>query len=125
MRRIVQWSATTLAVAVVASGGVITSNAVKAQRPAGRPIDSECESDVRTVANLGVVIQGAPAIRCEAWDVGTGISGYVWHAPAARAAVLVTHGWGDYSQRYVSQFSSLIPHLLAHGTSVYALDMWG
>jgi alpha-beta hydrolase superfamily lysophospholipase len=35
------------------------------------------------------------------------------------------HGWGDYSQRYVKQFSALIPQLLSHAISVYALDMWG
>lgn len=125
MRRIVLWLGTIFACAVVAAAGVITSNAVRADRAPGQPIDPGCDSDSRTMANVGIVLPGAPAIRCRAWDVGTGVSGYVWHAPSPRAAVLIAHGWGDYSQRYVSQFSSLIPHLLAHGLSVYAFDMWG
>jgi alpha-beta hydrolase superfamily lysophospholipase len=39
--------------------------------------------------------------------------------------VLVEHGWGDYAQRYVRQFSQLIPRLLERRVSVYAIDMWG
>ena len=87
--------------------------------------DTGCESDKATVAELRQVAGGAPSIRCKPWDIGTGVTGYVWHAASPRAAVLLEHGWGDYSQRYVKQFSQLIPHLLERGISVYAIDMWG
>lgn len=65
------------------------------------------------------------AVPCQAWDIGTGVTGYAWHAPNPRAVLLLEHGWGDYAQRYVTQSSRLIPHLLARGISVYAIDMWG
>ena len=87
--------------------------------------DTGCESDPNTVAEMSQFVPGAAAIRCQPWDVGTGVTGYVWHAPNPRAVLLVEHGWGDYAQRYVKQFSQLIPHLLERGISVYAIDMWG
>ena len=87
--------------------------------------DTGCELDSTMVADMSELTPGASAIRCQPWDVGTGVTGYVWHAPNAKAVVLLEHGWGDYSQRYVKQFSQLIPHLLAHGISVFAIDMWG
>jgi acylglycerol lipase len=61
----------------------------------------------------------------EPWDIGTGVTGYVWHAPEARAAVLLQHGFGEHAQRFTRQYSHLIPHLLELGISVYAFDMWG
>lgn len=88
-------------------------------------VDAGCDADPNTVADLGQLTAGAAAIRCAPWDVGTGVAGYVWHAPNARAALLLEHGWGDYAQRYVTQGSRLIPHLLARGITVYAVDMWG
>jgi acylglycerol lipase len=88
-------------------------------------VDSGCESDPNSVAEMSELIPGAAAISCQPWDVGTGVTGYVWRAPNPRAVVLVEHGWGDYAQRYVQQFGRLIPHLLARGISVYAIDMWG
>jgi alpha-beta hydrolase superfamily lysophospholipase len=88
-------------------------------------VDTGCESDSNTVAELGQLAFRAPPIRCLSWDIGTGVAGYVWNAASPRAALLLEHGWGDYCQRYVKQFSQLIPHLLAHGISVYAVDMWG
>ena len=87
--------------------------------------DTGCESDPNTVADMSQFTRGAASIRCEPWDVGTGVTGYVWRAPHPRAVLLVEHGWGDYAQRYVTQFSRLIPHLLDRGISVYAIDMWG
>jgi acylglycerol lipase len=84
-----------------------------------------CESDPNTVAGMSPFTPGAASIRCRAWDIGTGVTGYVWHAPNARAVLLLEHGWGDYAQRYVKQSNQLIPHLLARGISVYAIDMWG
>lgn len=88
-------------------------------------VDTGCESDPNTVADLSRLTAGTASIRCEPWDVGTGVTGYVWRATSPRAALLVEHGWGDYAQRYVKQSSQLIPHLLARGISVYAIDMWG
>ena len=87
--------------------------------------DTGCESDPNTVAEMSRLTPGAASIHCEPWDVGTGVTGYVWRAPSPRAVLLLEHGWGDYAQRYVKQFSELVPHLLARGISVYAIDMWG
>jgi alpha-beta hydrolase superfamily lysophospholipase len=92
---------------------------------AGLTVDTGCESDPDTVAEMSQFTPGAASIRCQPWDIGTGVTGYVWPAPNARAVLLVEHGWGDYAQRYVKQFSQLIPHLLERGISVYAIDMWG
>jgi alpha-beta hydrolase superfamily lysophospholipase len=64
-------------------------------------------------------------VRPELWDVGTGLTGYAWHAPAPRAAVLLQHGYGEHAHRFVHQYNRLIPHLLEMGLSVYAFDMWG
>ena len=88
-------------------------------------VDTGCESDPNTVAELGQFASGPSSIRCERWDIGTRVAGYAWRAASPRAIVLLEHGWGDYSQRYVKQFSQLIPHLLDRGISVYAIDMWG
>lgn len=104
----------------------VAYKATTMRRVSGRlTADTGCESDPNSVAETSQLRSGATAIRCQPWDIGTGVTAYVWHAPSARAAVLVEHGWGDYSQRYVRQFSQLIPHLLEHGISVYAIDMWG
>src|SRR5688572_16489255 len=96
------------------------------RRMSGRSTaDTGCESDPTTVAEMSRFTPGAASIRCEPWDIGTGVTGYVWRASNARAVVLIEHGWGDYAQRYVTQSSRLIPHLLGRGISVYAIDMWG
>lgn len=96
------------------------------RRMSGRvTVDTGCESDRNTVAEMSQFIAGAATIRCQPWDVGTGVTGYAWPAPTPRAVLLVEHGWGDYAQRYVKQSSQLIPHLLERGISVYAIDMWG
>jgi alpha-beta hydrolase superfamily lysophospholipase len=88
-------------------------------------VDTGCESDPNTVAEMSGFTPGAASIRCQAWDVGTGVAGYVWRAPNPRAVLLIEHGWGDYAQRYVKQSSRLIPHFLERGISVYGIDMWG
>jgi acylglycerol lipase len=88
-------------------------------------VDTGCESDPNTVAEMSEFIPGAALIRCEPWDIGTGVTGYVWHGRNPRAVLLVQTGWGDYAQRYVKQGTQLIPHLLERGISVYAIDMWG
>jgi acylglycerol lipase len=85
-------------------------------RVVGTPMaaDTGCEVD-----------DGAATIPCQPWDIGTGVTGYVWHAPNPRAALLLQHGYAEYAQRYVEQYNHLIPHLLGAGLSVYAIDLWG
>jgi acylglycerol lipase len=104
----------------------IAYKATTTRRMSGRStVDTGCESDPNTVAEMSRLTPGAASIRCRPWDIGTGVTGYVWHAANPRAVLLLEHGWGDYSQRYVQQFGRLIPHLLERGISVYAIDMWG
>jgi alpha-beta hydrolase superfamily lysophospholipase len=88
-------------------------------------VDTGCESDSSTAADMSGLMPGTTSIRCEPWDIGTGVTGYVWRPPNPRAVVLLQTGWGDYAQRYVNYGSQLIPHLLSRGISVYAFDMWG
>lgn len=59
------------------------------------------------------------------WDTGTGVAGFHWPSSTPRAAVLLQHGLSEYSERYVDQYSELIPALLRHGISVYAIDLEG
>ena len=87
--------------------------------------DTRCQSDSTTAADMSSLIHGSAPIRCEPWDIGTGVTGYMWRASNPRAVVLLQTGWGDYAQRYVNSGSRLIPHLLNRGISVYAFDMWG
>ena len=61
----------------------------------------------------------------ERWDVGTGVAGYVWHAPQPRAVLLVQHGYGDHITNYLARNNGLIPKLLELGVSVYGFDLWG
>ena len=81
-------------------------------------------ADARAVAALPER-HGGGAVACRMWDVGTGVTGYVWHAPDARGAVLLSHGYSDYTFRYVDGNARLIPHLLARGFTVYAFDLYG
>jgi alpha-beta hydrolase superfamily lysophospholipase len=60
-----------------------------------------------------------------AWEFGRGLSGYVWRAPNARAALLLTHGFAEYAERYVKHYHGLIPRLNALGFDVFAFDMRG
>ena len=59
------------------------------------------------------------------WEVRPGVQGYAWHAPDARAALLLQHGYGEYCERYVDDYRRLIPSLLAAGISVYGFDLVG
>ena len=59
------------------------------------------------------------------WESGAPVRGYVWPAPEARAAVLLTHGFGEYAGRYVEKYHRLIPALVGAGLSVYAYDLRG
>ena len=96
-----------------------------ARRMPGAMTATACDTDANTVADMGGVTPVAEPIRCQPWDIGTGVTGYVWHAPNATAVLLLQHGYAEYAQRYVKQYDRLIPHLLAAGISVYAIDLWG
>jgi alpha-beta hydrolase superfamily lysophospholipase len=61
----------------------------------------------------------------KSWDTGTGLAGHCWEATDPRAVVLLQHGLGEYSERYVSQYGQLIPRLVASGISAYAIDLKG
>ena len=88
-------------------------------------VDSGCRTDAGSVADMSRFSAGAAAIRCEPWDIGTGVAGYAWRAPNPKAVLLLQHGYGHYAHEYVHGNAELIPHLLAMGVSVYAFDMWG
>ena len=49
----------------------------------------------------------------ENWEFGSGLSGYAWRAPNARANVLITHGFAEYAERYFSRYHLLAPKLNA------------
>ena len=116
-----------LPVVFLALVGAWAVNKASNTRRAGTSMraDTSCRTDPSTAADMSQLAPGAAPIACQPWDIGTGVTGYVWHAPNARAVLLLQHGWGDYSQRYVEQNARLIPHLLSIGVSVYAFDMWG
>ena len=59
------------------------------------------------------------------WDIKEDVAGYVWKAPSPRAQVLLQHGYGEYAERYINQYSGLIPKLNKNGFDVYAIDLPG
>lgn len=61
----------------------------------------------------------------QAWHTATGLAGFVWPADRPRANILLQHGYGEYSERFVLQYSALIPALQQLGCNVFALDLWG
>lgn len=61
----------------------------------------------------------------EAWDFGCGLRGYAWRTPGARAGVLLTHGFAEYAERYVTRYFALVPKLNALGFDVYGWDLRG
>lgn len=66
-----------------------------------------------------------PSLRYRPWDIGRSVKGYAWDASHPRAVMLLQHGFGEHAERYVYQYSALIPHLLNMGMSVYAFDLQG
>lgn len=64
-------------------------------------------------------------MSAETWDFGRGLSGYAWRTTAARANVLLTHGFAEYAERYVERYHALVPKLNALGFDVYGWDMSG
>jgi acylglycerol lipase len=65
----------------------------------------------------------APDAR--SWDIGTGVHGYVWESSNPRAVLLLQHGYAEYAERFVARYHGLIPRLVQHGITVYAIDMRG
>lgn len=63
--------------------------------------------------------------KAKSWDIGTGVAGFIWDAENPRANILLQHGLGEYSERYVWQYNQLIPKLVAWGFNVYAIDLPG
>ena len=59
------------------------------------------------------------------WVIEAPVAGYHWKAKNPRAQLLLQHGLGEYSKRYVTQYSQLIPKLVASGFDVYAIDLKG
>lgn len=59
------------------------------------------------------------------WNIGTGVRGYRWRGPDAKASLLLQHGYAEYAGRYVERYSHLIPRLVSAGFEVYAFDMRG
>ncbi|MFC6592312.1 alpha/beta hydrolase [Deinococcus lacus] len=66
-----------------------------------------------------------PTPRAHPWAMSAPVEGYAWKAADPRAAVLLTHGLGEYAGRYVTHYSQLIPALLDAGYDVYAYDQRG
>lgn len=59
------------------------------------------------------------------WATGAPVEGRTWKATNPRAAVLLTHGFGEYLGRYVTQYEGLIPALVGLGFDVYGYDQRG
>ena len=68
---------------------------------------------------------GARQAQAQSWDFGRGLRGYKWPVSAARANLLLTHGFAEYAERYVEHYYGLIPRLNALGFDVYAFDIRG
>lgn len=61
----------------------------------------------------------------EVWNFGRGLSGYAWRATPARGSILLTHGFAEYAERYVTRYNRLIPRLRDLGFDVFAFDLRG
>jgi acylglycerol lipase len=59
------------------------------------------------------------------WDFGFPVAGYLFDRENPKANLLLQHGLGEYSERYVWQHNQLIPKLVAKGFNVYAFDLPG
>src|SRR5262249_48677548 len=82
---------------VVALAAAWSIYKVRHTRRLGTPMvaDSSCQTDDCTVADLTPLRPGAAPIRCQPWDIGTGVTGYVWPAPTPRAVLLLQHGYAE------------------------------
>ncbi|SCX14813.1 alpha/beta fold hydrolase [Candidatus Aquiluna sp. UB-MaderosW2red] len=59
------------------------------------------------------------------WTIKKGIAGFHWPSKKAKAQLLLQHGLGEYSERYVAKYNELIPKLLENDFDVYAIDLPG
>lgn len=59
------------------------------------------------------------------WDIGRGVRGYRWTPERPRAALLLQHGYAEHARRYLDHHARLIPHLVAMGIAVHAIDLEG
>lgn len=80
---------------------------------------------IAAISGANEMADSAAQTQAQAWDFGRGLRGYKWPASAARAKVLLTHGFAEYAERYVEHYHGLIPRLNALGFDVYAFDMRG
>ena len=59
------------------------------------------------------------------WDLDLDVAAFLWRAQNPKANILLQHGLGEYTTRYVSQYSELIPKLNELGFNVYGFDLPG
>ncbi|MGA1023892.1 MAG: alpha/beta fold hydrolase, partial [Aquiluna sp.] len=59
------------------------------------------------------------------WDIGAPVAAFTWKSASPRAQLLLMHGLGEYSERYLTYYSELIPKLNQQGIDVYAFDLPG
>jgi acylglycerol lipase len=60
-----------------------------------------------------------------AWDLDLDVAAFLWRAERPKANILLQHGLGEYTTRYVHQYSELIPKLNELGFNVYGFDLPG
>lgn len=60
-----------------------------------------------------------------AWDLDLDVAAFAWRAKEPKANLLLQHGLGEYTTRYVSQYSGLIPKLNELGFNVFGIDLPG
>lgn len=59
------------------------------------------------------------------WDLDLDVAAFLWRAEKPKANILLQHGLGEYTTRYVNQYSQLIPKLNELGFNVYGFDLPG
>jgi acylglycerol lipase len=60
-----------------------------------------------------------------AWDLDLDVAAFLWRAENPKANILLQHGLGEYTTRYLHQYSELIPKLNELGFNVYGFDLPG
>jgi acylglycerol lipase len=60
-----------------------------------------------------------------AWNLDLDVAAFMWPAENPKANILLQHGLGEYTTRYVDQYSELIPKLNELGFNVYGFDLPG
>lgn len=123
-RRRMRWVTAGALVLALAAADVVYKEVTDRDVPTAMVQDTSCETEEMSVADMAQFNPGAASIRCESWDIGTGVTGYSWKAPDPRGVVLFQHGYTDYTQRWVQGANQMISHLLNEGFSVYGFDMW-